>query len=242
MRTSAISAIKYSSYLEARANEIKQTRSGEKTKLKLLASTARLLATKAQQEVSVVDIARGAGMAKGTFYIYFETKEDMLLELLESYIAFEWQTFPILEAIEENYRATYTFVEWYEGAFASNSGLLRCLVQLNDIDERFQTLWLNRNNKIVDRLLSDNKRRLGVTSDVDSELLRKVIHALGAAMDQTLFTRYGVHRLVESHKTPNPMESIELHAVLNYRAMYLKNPPKGAMIFTKPLLEMQASS
>jgi AcrR family transcriptional regulator len=49
----------------------------------LLASGARLLATRPYDEVSIEEIARAAGVSKGLLYHYFPTKKDFLIAALE---------------------------------------------------------------------------------------------------------------------------------------------------------------
>ena len=48
----------------------------------LLAAGARLFAERDYAEVGIAGIAREAGLAKGTVYLYFPTKEALFLELL----------------------------------------------------------------------------------------------------------------------------------------------------------------
>lgn len=56
---------------------------GEKTKTRLLLAAEKLLLKKDIFKVSVLDIAKEAGVAKGTFYLYFETKEDIIIALID---------------------------------------------------------------------------------------------------------------------------------------------------------------
>src|SRR5882757_6965791 len=48
----------------------------------LLSSGALLFASQEFDDVSMAEIAKGAGLAKGTVYLYFETKEALFLQLL----------------------------------------------------------------------------------------------------------------------------------------------------------------
>lgn len=57
------------------------TKKAEKTKLKLLESAKKLISERGFEQVSVEDITRESGVAKGTFYHYFKTKEDVIGEL-----------------------------------------------------------------------------------------------------------------------------------------------------------------
>lgn len=57
------------------------TKKAERTKAKLLDSAQRLISAQGFDHVSVEDITKDSGVAKGTFYHYFECKEDVVREL-----------------------------------------------------------------------------------------------------------------------------------------------------------------
>jgi AcrR family transcriptional regulator len=59
-----------------------KTSRGEQTRLKLLDAAAREIGRRGFAEASVAGITREAGVAQGTFYVYFHTKEDVLRELV----------------------------------------------------------------------------------------------------------------------------------------------------------------
>ena len=58
---------------------------GEKTKRHIYECAIELFRTKGYDKVSVDEIVKCAGTAKGTFYIYFETKADVLIYMLKAY-------------------------------------------------------------------------------------------------------------------------------------------------------------
>lgn len=61
----------------ARTEEAKRARGA------LLVSAAeRLFASRDFEDISIAEITRAAGLAKGTFYLYFESKEALFLHLL----------------------------------------------------------------------------------------------------------------------------------------------------------------
>ena len=55
------------------------------TRQKLLDTTENLLKTNGFNALSVDDITKEAGVAKGTFYVYFKHKEDIIAEICRSY-------------------------------------------------------------------------------------------------------------------------------------------------------------
>ncbi len=58
----------------------------------LLRSAARLFDRRAYENVAIADIARGARLAKGTVYLYFDTKEALFLELVSEQL-FDWSRY-----------------------------------------------------------------------------------------------------------------------------------------------------
>ena len=58
------------------------TRQGQERKQQLLDQAALLFAERGYAETRVIDIVRGAGVAKGLFYWYFENKEAVFRELV----------------------------------------------------------------------------------------------------------------------------------------------------------------
>ena len=57
--------------------------SGDERERAILETAEQLLQTRALHEISVDDLARGAGISRPTFYFYFASKEAVLLTLLD---------------------------------------------------------------------------------------------------------------------------------------------------------------
>jgi TetR/AcrR family transcriptional regulator, ethionamide resistance regulator len=61
--------------------------SGDEREQAILATAERLLDERSFADISVDDLAKGAGLSRPTFYFYFKSKEAVLLTLLEPMIA-----------------------------------------------------------------------------------------------------------------------------------------------------------
>jgi TetR/AcrR family transcriptional regulator, ethionamide resistance regulator len=61
--------------------------SGDDREGAILATAERLLAQRSISEISTDDLARGAGISRPTFYFYFQSKDAVLLALLDRVVA-----------------------------------------------------------------------------------------------------------------------------------------------------------
>src|SRR6516165_6636836 len=66
----------------ARGRRVKHP-SGEDRERAILATADALLAERPLKDISVDDLARGAGISRPTFYFYFPSKESVALSLLD---------------------------------------------------------------------------------------------------------------------------------------------------------------
>lgn len=219
-----LGAVRYATFLEASALEVAKGQRGERSRLKLLAAGGRLLDGCNFQDLKIEDVCAEAGLAKGTFYIYFASKDVFLHELCAAYCRFELNTLPRRAPELSRFAATRLWIGWYERTFAVNAGILRCIVQMGANDATMRELWLQRNAAVVQVMLSESMfgRKL---SPGDTHLMLWTLRTVGGMLDQSLFDRYGL-------QTPSGLESpgdidlvVELHAVLAYRALFGVEPP-----------------
>ena len=59
----------------------KRQKSAVETKRKLISAGLELIKEKGFDAINVEDITKKAGVAKGTFYVYFKRKEDIVMEI-----------------------------------------------------------------------------------------------------------------------------------------------------------------
>lgn len=235
-----IKAVKFSSYLEALATEIRRSRSGEKSRLRLLAAGARLLETVGFRDLLVEDVCREASLAKGTFYIYFESKEVFLRALMNQYVEFERNTYPASSPSRSAYRGVRDWVSWYEGTFAANSGILRCMIEMSGTDAEAEACWHGRNASIVERALEQGVQQFEKPPGArDRDLLRLALRAGGSMMDQSLFERYRMGVGVGMKEASDAALMIDLHALLLYRVLYGAEPAATDVGRVRPLLSLR---
>jgi len=226
--------IKYAAYLQAQAREISSIRSARKTRLRLWAALALLLEKTDFNDITVADITEKAGLAKGTFFIYFKAKDDIVAELLSRFVEFERSMLPPIELGDDPFQGILQIISWYEKTFALNHGILRCLVRLSSTEVQYSQMWSERNSAVLDQWAPQVLVWAGLACD-DLNMLRQIMHSLGAIVDQSLFERYGLVA-TGSAKQPDLEDLIEMHAVLMYRAILGTDPPLESVHYMKPLL------
>lgn len=79
--------------------------SGDDRQLAILATAERLLEHRSLADISVNDLAQGAGISRPTFYFYFRSKDAVLLTLLERMIADADAALEILHTRSNSWRS-----------------------------------------------------------------------------------------------------------------------------------------
>lgn len=79
-----------------------RTQRGRKTRERLLNAARTVFETRGFLETRVSDICDEAGLAHGTFYIYFQTKEDIFYSLVDAVVADRY----LLTAVPDDFEGT----------------------------------------------------------------------------------------------------------------------------------------
>ena len=219
-----IQPIKFLYYLEAQLSAFSNKRSGSKTRLNLLVATAKLLESEVFSDINVQEICSQADVAKGTFYLQFKTKEQIIQALFEEYINFEYNSMPYVGDEIGTFESMTLFVAWYERTFHQNVGLMRSFVRMTDADEALAELWRRRNDQIVQRGIANYLLRSKFDKD-RKKLALLAIRTLGGIMDYSLFARHGIHPASDFTHEFSEDDLIEFHSLLMYRGLYGEDPP-----------------
>lgn len=121
--------------------------SGDDRKLAILATAERLLDAHALADISVDDLAKGAGISRPTFYFYFRSKEAVLLTLLEGVIT---EADTALEAFVANVPTSEpvglvniwrTGITLFFETFGAHKGVVRACQAVMATNAEVQKLW-----------------------------------------------------------------------------------------------------
>lgn len=168
----------------------------ERTRAAIRAAVCRLLDTTPPDRLKVTDICRAAGIAHGTFYIYFKDVHAVLGSILGDFVPFVQQVMRHAGrsgggiGLDRVRPATAAYVRLFE----HNVGLMRCLTAgLEDFPEARDAFQrLNRDWARTVATAACRSLPPGTPSPVPDDLMRRA-YALGGMVDQYLIALH-VHR------------------------------------------------
>jgi TetR/AcrR family transcriptional regulator, transcriptional repressor for nem operon len=156
---------------------------GLRTRERLKIATAEILERKGYLAMRPADITKRAGLAEGSFYMYFKDKTAATLAVLTSLL----EDFMLLgnQAIEP--KSPFEVIQhanrqWLATARA-NSGLMRCVLQLGDENPDFAELVQRSNRRWYTRVAKSVARQRGIPEEGPILL---VVYVLGGMMDELL--------------------------------------------------------
>jgi AcrR family transcriptional regulator len=132
--------------------------SGDDREAAILATAERLLTQRTFADISVDDLAKGAGLSRPTFYFYFPSKEAVLLALVERVIV---EADSALEALTANPPAEARAL-WRHGidVFVRTFGTHRAVSlaaersrtndEISELWSRFMQKWVAHSAAIID--------------------------------------------------------------------------------------------
>jgi AcrR family transcriptional regulator len=117
--------------------------SGDDREAAILATAQRLLEERAFADISVDDLAKGAGISRPTFYFYFASKEAVLLTLLDPLIKLADTGFDsALEDMPSDPKsAIRRGIEIFFSSFGSHPATARAGVEAVTVSPEFRAVW-----------------------------------------------------------------------------------------------------
>ena len=130
--------------------------SGDDRELAILTTAERLLEARPLAEISVDDLAKGAGISRPTFYFYFPSKDAVLLTLLDRVVA---QADSTLDGLAQRLPADPA-LGWHIGigaffdAFSSHRAVARAGSAALPTNREVRALWSTFMQKWIDQTAS----------------------------------------------------------------------------------------
>jgi AcrR family transcriptional regulator len=127
--------------------------SGDDREQAILATAERLLEERAFADISVDDLAKGAGLSRPTFYFYFKSKEAVLLSLLEPVIARADAEFDgaVQRLPADPRRVWRNGIKAFFAAFGSHRAVARAGTEALATSAEFRAVWSGFMQKWIDQ-------------------------------------------------------------------------------------------
>ena len=168
----------------------------------IFTSLMLLMNKKPYEKITIIDITRKAGVSRMSFYRHYSSKDDILLDAMNSVIA-EFE-----ESIAEDTDFT-NFSDKYINMLVNNKALLSCIVKAGS-DDRFADMVLNYHKSLYEKKLDKNE-----ISETD--------------MIKICFFTGGVHSVIK-HWAETDFETDPAIMLECFRELqYIANPSETAM-------------
>jgi len=164
------------------ATDLPRTARGRQTRERLLTAARTVFEKKGFIDTRVADICAEAGLAHGTFYIYFQTKDDVFYALVDMVIADRY----LITAVPDDFGGTvadrfaYTLRQYF--AEIQRSGRFsRIIEQVATIDEAMRENRMKIRRKFQQRIQHGIERvqKQGLADpDISAELTAEAIVAM----------------------------------------------------------------
>ncbi|HEU4362179.1 MAG TPA: TetR/AcrR family transcriptional regulator [Mycobacterium sp.] len=127
--------------------------SGDDREHAILATAERLLEQRPLAEISVDDLAKGAGISRPTFYFYFKSKDAVLLSLLEPMIARADAEFDgAVQRLPADPRRVWRCgLKAFFDAFGSHRAIARAGTEALATSPDFRAMWNGYMQKWIDQ-------------------------------------------------------------------------------------------
>ncbi|MEH0827765.1 TetR/AcrR family transcriptional regulator [Micromonospora sp. CPCC 205714] len=137
---------------------------GDDPELAILPTAERLLEQRAFGEISIDDLARGAGISRPTFYFYFPSKDAVLLTLLDR-VTEEADTAAgdVLVHLAEDPRARWReLISRFHATFGGHRAVVLACAEVRGTNAEVRRLWarvLERWVQAVEAAIGAERRR-----------------------------------------------------------------------------------
>lgn len=192
--------------LETFSKEPEETDAQERKRRRILEAATDLFTHHGYRKTSVDDVAREAGVAKGTVYLYFKTKADLMMQaIIEEKKRYIVNLKPVLEAPPHERLKLYlrmAFVLVNEMPLMSKllRGDREVLMVLEEIDADIRQQSLDFQTDFFAQLLADANPQYAQSREEltdRAQVLLGLIYASGVLTDERVRKKISVERYAE---------------------------------------------
>lgn len=156
--------------------------SGDERELAILATAQRLLEGRPFADISVDDLAKGAGLSRPTFYFYFPSKEAVLLSLMEPLIQRADTGLDGVHAVPSDPRRAFRDgINTFFTAFASQPAVARAGAEAIATCPEAHALWSRFMQKWIDQttaLITSERQRGAAPATIPAKELATALNQM----------------------------------------------------------------
>lgn len=170
-----------------------RTKRGERTRAALVAAAREVFERDGYLDAKIADISKAAGAAAGSFYTYFDSKEEIFTavvgqvqeEMLHPHVRARTGVTDARELIEAANRE-------YLLAYKRNARLMAVFEQVTQINEDFRKLRMERNRAFVQRnakMIRELQESGVASADLDPLVTAQALSAMVSRMAYIVFVQ-----------------------------------------------------
>jgi AcrR family transcriptional regulator len=213
--------------LERRACDLSLPKS-DRTRLRLLHGASQVLANTALGQLRVSQICRSANVAYGSFYYYFEDKDELVAELGALFLNEFSSAYEKIRGGKDHYWSILYATSFYIESFARNPGLLRAISNGMGESPALRDAAAATLNRWHDRVARSSPDAIG-DRVLDSDDKRFVAHLVGGMLDSVMMQIFVTENSALLGWRNARAEMSELCALVWYRSIYGSDPDAAAV-------------
>lgn len=158
-------------------------RKGDRTRINLMIAGSRFLAEHPLDRLTVSAICRSAGVAHGTFYLYFKDRNDLAGGVLGAFV--DYVQLQMRMAARSTGDTTRNTTQAYMRVFEANPVLMKSLVAGGDAFPEARAAFQRLNHDWIEEVVRSAMRSETESARNKADLMRRA-YALGGMVDQYL--------------------------------------------------------
>ncbi|RFC69415.1 MULTISPECIES: TetR/AcrR family transcriptional regulator [Mesorhizobium] len=216
--------MRYADYLKRGLDTLSFGSKGDRTRYRLKIAAARALEEVGYTDLKVSDVCSNAGVALGTFYVYYKDKNEIAIEVVIDFVTHMYETARQVGHGRSDFDAILNTNRAFVAMYEANPGLMKCHVQLQSQLSEFQDIWRPMHQKWIETLGRSIARRSQYKGGIGSPV------GVARALEGMVF--YYLYSVIVSQdhlfEEEDPSRADNLALMLSsvwYRAVYCKDPP-----------------
>lgn len=207
-----------------------QTRKGKLRRDKLKRVTAKLLRDLSYHDLTLEKITKAADIPLSVFYHYFNSKKELVLELIDEVFVEFQETVAQAGPHGTWERGTYKAQLAILNLYTANTGLMRCLYEVEDPD--FSKKWRQLVGAWQTRLADGLRREFAAPGADDPDELFAVANALDGMTLEFAYQLVVLRNERLCRAFPDLESAADFLNALWMRALFLKHPARLSDKFT----------